>query len=419
MMSLKRVIDGYLCVLLLLAGFTSIVLIPSVSASVPSYLLIYLFAPLLIIYSISKREFFHKELLAIILVFVLINVLAQLNVYYSKVQFTPGLLLVKPDHPEKTLLRSSMFTQSAYLFAGILLCLYLKYFGTRRHMEYFYWGLRILVIYGFLEVLLYQLTGVNGDFISNRQFDNSPGSAFQTMQLGSISVQRLKSLTGEPSMFALTVVPFWILAIGRRAIIDSILLGVALILSFSTSAWLGMLLLAVAVALYEKKIQRYLLWIIPMAVVVLIAAYFTSSGFERFINDSFLNKLHGSNQSGRERTQFFTEHMHFWWYQLNFVGKFTGMGFGYVRSTDFFSTLLVNNGIIGLVIFTRLFIKSARARLRGSKEEKFYYCIGLLATYLIMMISVPEFAYLSIWILLAYPPVTQNSNLFNKPSLRL
>lgn len=409
MMLLKRILDSYLSIVLFIAAFTSIVILPSVSFSVPAYLLIFIAAPFFIFYSIRKGSFLHKELIAIAVIFIVMNALAQLYVYYAHIQLTPELRLTDDSEGQKALLRRSMFTQSLYLFAGFLLYLYVKHNGTRRHINVFYWGLRILVAYGFLEVLLFQITHTNGDFLSNRQFAHTSGSLFQTMQVGGWVTQRLKSLTGEPSMFAFTIVPFWILAVGLKRTADVILFGIALVLSFSTSAWLGIGILLVAVLAHEKRIQRYLLWMVPMGIIILLVAYYTSSGFQHFADDTFIHKLTGANTSGQERSLFFKNQVSFWWNELGWIGKLTGIGFGYVRSTDFFSTLLVNNGIIGVVLFTWFFFKHSFVRVKGVKEERYYYRVALLATYLIMMVSVPEFAYLSTWILLAYPDALRNS----------
>ncbi|RXK81860.1 hypothetical protein [Filimonas effusa] len=402
--ALQRVINIYMGAILFIAPFTSLVLFPSASASVPCLVAVWLFLPLFLYFSFRRRDGFLKEFLIIASVFIGINVLAQAYVYFSGVALTSDLVLTKADDPNRVFLRRSMFTQSAYLFGGLLLYLYVKHYAHWRHLNYFYWGLRVLAIYGLLEILLFQLTGKNGDFLSNRQFDHTPGSLFQTMKVGPLVVQRLKSLTGEPSMFAFTVVPFWILAVGLRRTVDIVLLGITLLLTFSTSAYLGIVILALAVVVREPKIRKYSLWFIPVTLLIGVVLYFMSPGFHHFLHDIILDKLTGANTSGQERGSFMRDHMHFWLYDMNIAGKFTGLGFGYVRSTDFFSTLLVNNGIIGVVLFTWFYFKHAFSITRntkGARQIRFYYRTALIATYIIMMLSVPEFGYMSLWVLLA------------------
>ena len=402
--ALQRVINIYMGAILFIAPFTSLVLLPSVSASVPCFVAVWLFLPLFVYYSFRRHDGFLREFCIITAIFIGINVLAQTYVYFSGVTLSPDLILTKADNPGQVFLRKSMFTQSAYLFGGVLLYLYVRHYANWRHLNYFYWGLRVLAIYGLLEILLFQLTGKNGDFVSNRQFDHTSGSLFQTMKVGPLVVQRLKSLTGEPSMFAFTVVPFWILAVGLKRTVDIVLLGITLLLTFSTSAYLGVAILILAVVIHEPKIRKYSLWFMPMALLIGIALYFMSPGFHHFLHDIILDKLTGANTSGQERGSFMRDHIHFWLHDMNIAGKFTGLGFGYVRSTDFFSTLLVNNGIIGIILCTWFYFKHAFSITRNTtsaRHIRFYYRAALIATYIIMMLSVPEFGYMSLWVLLA------------------
>ncbi len=80
----------------------------------------------------------------------------------------------------------------------------------------------IFAIYGIYEVVYYVITGSPGDFISNRAFGDQfgrgivrsdgtvNGSSFQQISVGGFNIQRLKALTGEPSMYAMSIFPFWI-----------------------------------------------------------------------------------------------------------------------------------------------------------------------------------------------------------------
>jgi hypothetical protein len=55
------------------------------------------------------------------------------------------------------------------------------------------------------------------------------------------SLARIKSLTGEPSMYAFTVLPFFIMSVHYKKTFLSFLLLITLFLSFSTTAYLGIL----------------------------------------------------------------------------------------------------------------------------------------------------------------------------------
>lgn len=408
-----KYVSIYLNIVVFLAAFVSIVLWPAYSITVPAYVLVYLGFPLIFWHSMHTHKQFVKEFFFILLIYVVLNGLAQLNNVLSHLQLNDVITLTEPGNTGKVILRPTLFSQSVYLFAGILLYLYLKYYGTKNHLNIYYWALRVLVAYGFLEVIIFQITGHNGDFLSNREFNHVPGtgSLFQTMLVGGHVIQRLKSLTGEPSMFALTIVPFWILATGLKRKIDVILFLIALILTFSTSAFLGIFIFLCAwFARKAIKDKKWLL-VFPAAIVVLAIILFIPS-LHNIFNEMIWYKITGANQSGSDRSSFFHNHITYW-KNLNFPGKLFGIGFGYIRSTDFFSTLLVNNGIIGILVFTIFFFKHAYVKFID-KNLKYYYVTALVATYLIMMVSVPEFAYLSTWILLALPYVVKRNQLLRR-----
>jgi len=264
--------------------------------------------------------------------------------------------------------------------------------------------LRILVILGFAEFILFQITGINGDLISNRVFNNKPGSGslFQTITLGGHRMQRIKSLTGEPSMFAFSLVPFWILCLPLRRYFDFALFGLALLLSFSTSAYLGIIILLFGACLADRRLLKPILYILPVCLLILTCLYLWSPAVNKLVHSVFIDKFSGTNQSGSERSSYFLNQFTYWKDQLNVIGKFIGIGFGYVRSTDFLSTLLVNNGIIGVCLFTWFYFKHAFVHLKNLQFKK-YYIMALIAAFMILMGSVPEFAYLSLWILLSVP----------------
>jgi hypothetical protein len=397
-------IHAYLAILLCLSFIVSVVIYPPASLSVPSYMLVYLAAPFFIAWSFFRDKGFTKELLTIIGIFLLFNVLAQLHVWFFQVSLDPSLTLTDKGNLEKTLLRPTFFGQSIYLFAGILTYLYLKHYACAAHLRYVYLGLRMIVLFGLLEIILFQLTGVNGDMISNRVFNNKPGSGslFQTITLGGLRMQRLKSLTGEPSMFAFSVIPFWMLCIPLKRYFDFVLLGVALLFTFSTSAYLGVIVLVAGASLADAGIRRKMLWIVPPVVMLVVILYFVSPAVHKLVQSVFIDKFTGSNESGSERSGHFLNQYNFWKDQLSIPGKLVGLGWGYVRSTDFFSTLLVNNGVLGLLAFCIFYFRHAFVQVKDAVFKR-YYLIALIAVFFILMGSVPEFAYLSLWIFLSLP----------------
>lgn len=401
---LLKFVDYYIALLLCIAFIVSVVIYPKISISVPSYVLIYLFVPVVLTASYLKDKLLIKELMLIAGIFILLNLMAQLQVLLFSVQLGDSLTLTDKANPDKVLLRTTLFSQSIYLFAGILCYLYLKYFATEAHIRYLYIGLRVIVILGFVEVIIYQITGVNGDMITNRVFNNKEGSGslFQTITLSGLAMQRMKSVTGEPSMFAFSLIPFWILCIPLKRYVDFAFFGLALLLTFSTSAYMGIIILIVGACLVDKRIAKPMAIMVPVFLILLFILYTISPAIHKLVHSVFIDKFSGNNQSGSERSGYFMGQFSYWRDQLNVVGKMVGVGFGYVRSTDFLSTLLVNNGVIGLIVFTAFYFKHAFVKVKNIQFKKFYV-IALFAAFMILMCSVPEFAYLSLWILLSLP----------------
>ncbi len=399
----NRIINVLLAVLLLISGITSIVIFPAYSFTVTSYIFVYTIFPLFFWFSFKTDKAFVKEFFIITAVFIGINIIAQLQVYFNGVVLTEDLILVKKDQLEKTLLRPTLFSQSILLFAGILTYLYLKYFAKPTHLKWLYWGLRVIVFYGFLELILFYITGKNGDFLSNRVFDKpGSGSRFQTITIAGTALMRLKSLTGEASMFSFVIVPFWIMAFYLKRYFDFIFFGIALLLTLSTSAIMGIVVFGIGFLAVDERYRKKALLGILAVFLITTAAYFLNRNFNKVIDVMLIDKLTGENESGLTRFSKFSGQMHYWKTELGFWGKMFGIGFGYTRSTDFFSTLLVNNGIIGFLLFSWFYFKHAFIRFTDITFKK-YYIVALIAIYIIMMASVPEFAYLSLWILLSMP----------------
>ncbi|MFA6086165.1 hypothetical protein [Mucilaginibacter sp.] len=116
-------------------------------------------------------------------------------------------------------------------------------------------------------------------------------------------------------------------------------------------------------------------------------------------NFVFAGKISGNAASGRDRSNGFVNHVSYW-ASLNSLSQAFGIGFGYVRSTDFFSTIIVNNGLIGFLIFTWFVLRNLWLKI-SVPLLSVCYKLGLALVYIIMMASVPEFAYPSLWIYIA------------------
>lgn len=309
-----------------------------------------------------------------------------------------NLILVSGESVSVAFLRSSMFTQGLYLATCVLFFLYLYEYlkaedSTDSVLRLVRAGLVFFVAFGFYEFVGYLITGANVDFISNRiTGDDRTYSTFQTLNLGGLIVPRMKSLAGEASMFAFSLVPFVALFYYLRDRLWIVLL-VAVVLSTSTTAYLGLGCLVVIESVLAGRPGRLLLGLGFAAGLIWLLAPETVGGLVQFA----MEKFRLEHQSGIDRMSNFRETWSFF-AASDPLHMLFGYGFGYVRSTDGFTTLLVNAGVIGLTLFVG-FLLYPVFLLRGGTGYHRGLLAAMLVTVVMIMVSVPEFYYLQIWFL--------------------
>lgn len=308
----------------------------------------------------------------------------------------PARVLVSPEDPAQSLFRLSLLTQSLYLFTSVIFFLYLvNYLRLPGHVERILrlarLGVILFVAYGFLEFAGFLLAGRSLDFISNRITGvDSHFGTFQTISLGGVTIERMKSLAGEPSMFAFSVVPFFILAYYLKDRIRWLYLTAAL-LSTSTTALLGLALFGAIEAVAFRRFFKVALGVAVIFLIIVIAFPQAVGGFY----DVTLKKLSLQDASGIDRYDNFSASVSFFlgadvWHQL------FGHGFGYIRSTDGFSTLLVNTGAIGFLVFVFFFLYPV-CRFRYDTPYRRGLASANIVIFVLIMISVPEFYYFHVW----------------------
>ena len=414
-------IDLFFMVWALVLPVTSVLVWPTVQGTLPAYLLAVCSAPLALILNPQKSASLQKWLMVMICLFVALTTLSQLSLLAFPGVDLSDLRLVNA-YDGQTVFRSSLFTQSLYLLMGMLTFVFVKTFYKPSWNKFLFTGAVALALYGLYEFGYFLVFGHNGDFLSNRVFDTgstiSRGSLFQTLTLSGWHIMRLKSLTGEPSMYAFTILPFWIYAIHQRKTVVQLLLLVTLLLTTSTTAVLGISLYVFLRLFYNKPLRRlvggfwdkYLFWFLLLAGVGTVAAWPLVQGF---VSEMIFAKLSLSNVSGVSRFTYFADSMRFY-ADAPLLNQLFGIGFGYIRSTDFFSTLLVNTGLVGFLLFTLLFAYPILYLKNDYVSTGLK--IALIVIYVTMMVAVSEFSYLSIWLYLgiAYRALGQNRALPKK-----
>ena len=392
-------------ILLTFMTITSFLVAPSIQGTTIAYLFCFL-SPLVVFFmSIKRAASFYKDLFILLSVYVFLVLLSQLSLSFSDITLFPtSKLLFIDEFSQKIIFRSSLFTQSLYLVVSLIFFALTINFYTKKWDKYFLISATILCLYGLYEWSYFLITGQNGDFLTNRSFEtglDDSGSLFQVMHIGALNLARIKSLTGEPSMFALSMVPFFYYAYYNKRFKLALLFIVCIILSFSTTAYIGVAVFLLAHILNPRRwvSKNYLISVYTAVLTGLITCWII--GFSKIgdvLYDSIFAKLATDSDSTSVRTKYFFAHLDYF-SELPILNKLFGIGFGYVRSTDFFSTLLVNTGIIGFIVFSLLFLVPV-FKLKTKTPTIRAVRLSLIFIYISMLIAVPEFSYLSVWLFL-------------------
>ena len=378
----------------------SVVVLP-VKGTTLGYMLALLSPMVVLLFSDKKNRNRYIKLFIVCLFFYgVITLLSQFGNVIFGVTFGDIRLVDFTD--ERLYFRRTLFTQSLYLLAGFLTFLFIKNFYKTGWDNYLLTGAVLLAFYGLYEILYFQIFGGRGDFLSNRMVGTGDlarlDGLFQTMNIGGITIMRLKSLTGEPSMYSFSILPFWIYALYMERFKIAYLLFTTLLLTTSTTALLGIMLYFILVPVFSQITKRWMLYGVFFLVGFIIAVTFAFDEITQAVyKTQIVDKLSLQNMSGAGRFQAVVDHLAYY-AQLNLWSQLVGQGFGTIRSMDLLSTLLVNTGIIGFSIFTIAFFYPV-LRLKNTQRNNGIKT-SLIVIYVTAMISVSEFAYLSVWIFL-------------------
>jgi hypothetical protein len=385
---------------LLVLPVSSVLVVPNVQGTTAAYLLaLFLLLPWVnaAVMPVGKGRAFYRRLVLLVAVFATLNALAQIGLSLSGVRDFSGVTMVNP-FDDSVVLRASLITQSMYLLAAAITFVFVSECYAPAWDKWFLAGAVLLGAYGVYELIFYAVFQESGDVLSNRSFKGFTGSQQQIAQFGPLTMQRLKSLTGEPSMYAFTVLPFWVYALhtGRRAVQWFLL--VTLILSTATTAIAGFAVYWLSRLILSKGKDKSVLLVLIALAAVLTALFASENPVVLEAYDKLIvQKLSARDASGEDRldsflamTEFFTT--------LPPLNQLLGVGFGYVRSGDLFSTLLVNVGVVGLGLYVTAFIVPI-VRL-GASAREMGLKLALIVALGTAMISVPEFSYLSTWLFL-------------------
>ena len=369
---MRKIEEYYVALWCLTMPITSLLLIPIVQGTIPAYMMAFgsMGFILLRIHSGQISEavvgYFKGFALAVML-WILLLCGSQIGDLVNRQLSLENVFLLSDE--TSLLFRSSMFTQSLYMLACVMIALYFRYFIHEDWIKYVYWGAWFLVIYGLYDWTFFLVFHFSGDFIANRVFTSEthadhPGSWSQTLNFGGLEILRLKSTLGEPSFFAAVVIPYLFLAMegGKRLL--AALLFLCALLSTSTTAILGLVVCFFFQTLWDNKSRRASITVLGL---VLLAIIGLSLLFPDMFNFLFLDKLSGDTDSGRDRMKNIEDYKELF-HQFGLLNWLFGVGFGYVYFSLVWS-LTTNTGLLGLGSFIYAFGKPAYLLPREPKSE--------------------------------------------------
>jgi hypothetical protein len=340
----------------LVMPITSLLIVPSIQGTIPAYLMA--FASLALVLPSREDGWFESQRarylsIALLLagLWLLLFSASQLAHIISDRHTFGDLSLIRNDD-RRVLLRPAIFTQTLYLVACICTALFFRFFFREEWMRYVFWGAWFLALYGIYEWLFFLVFKEPGDFIANRMYGDHPGSWSQTMQVGPLTLLRIKSTFGEPSWFSAAVIPYFILALEYRRRLLAVALLFCIVFSTSTSAFVGFAFAIIFYGVLKRKLNVSLVTAALLFATAFAVLYFL---FPETFDQMFGAKFRGENLSGQGRQEHSaatadTENT------LTLLNRIFGIGFGYHYGGAFFA-ILMNTGWIGIAVYCYAFLK--------------------------------------------------------------
>lgn len=353
-----------------------------------------------------------------LLIFVLFSIASMILpvVFFGKIEVwhaEKGFYLLKPAIHN--------FTQLGYLLFCFLFYLFVKnFFHRAADKEKFLKRIITVQIFSLVFISLWGIYQFTADYFSlpfTNIFSERGGIYISQAHLGNLL--KINSTFPEPSMLAFYLVPMlgFIFALPSAYLKFNRILLMALIffaglLTTSTSFLLGMVVFSLlvfgrfffsffrlkSVRLSQKRILPMLLGV-SILFVLAIMLFSRIEGMLSLTWQSTVAKFQLQEFSGIERMDRFLMGM-----RILKESNFLGVGFGTVRTTDLFSTLLANVGIIGFLLFLcyllSVYLGLKKSARRGSVLSRAYLYYFLIL-FPMAFASVSEIYFLFIWFNLA------------------
>jgi hypothetical protein len=391
--------ERFVAVWCLLMPVTGTLLIPSVQGTIPAYVMAFC-SFIFVLLRCRNGEIpptviqYLRAALFILMLWLFFAVASQLTLLFSDRHDFSGVNMVDPNDT-KIVFRTSLFTQSIYLAACVMISLYFRYFFKDSWMKYVFYGGYLLAGYGIYEWLYFFIFHQPGDFLVNRTFGDNEhtGSWSQGINFGGLTLLRIKSTLGEPTFFAGVVLPYLFVALDyRKAVLVGMLIFTALF-STSTACYIGLISCLLVKSCWTGRIK------IPYVILLGVVAAFLV-GIAVFFPDTFDAlfgmKFAGDNESGKLRLDG-TIALHDLLSNFSIPNWLFGIGFGYTYLSVFVEAL-VNTGVLGLLLFLYIFFRPIVLLPIRSESEGLK--MGLLAIAILFSLSLSELFLPTTWMFL-------------------
>ena len=396
---MKGVPNWFVALWCLLMPVTSFLVIRSAQGTIPAYVLAFISVGFVILSRDSgqpciQRRRYISVAIAVGAVWLLLLCGSQLGHLVSNRHDFGDMFLNNPSDT-RVVLRSVLFTQTLYLAACLCIALFFRFFFRAEWMRYVLWGAWFLAIYGIYEWLFFLVFQQPGDFLGNRTYGEEMHTASwsQSIQFGPFNLLRIKSTFGEPSFLSAAVVPYLLLALENRKKLLSAALLFCTVFSTSTSAYAGLAFALFVYCVLKRKFTLPLILILLLFAGTLVALYFV---YPDTFDAIFTNKINAANDSG-DIHQATNEAMIATIKTFTPMNAIFGIGFGYYYGSVL-TTMLINTGLIGLVIYCYAFLKPAI--LLQSNDGGLALKVGIATIFFLYCINVSEFFLPTTWMFL-------------------
>lgn len=288
------------------------------------------------------------------------------------------------------------FSQFGYLLIGFISCLMCNHLLIQNviSIEDVFKAFELAYIFTLLVALLQHILPVE---IINNFFRNAANTGY------TYEGARISGTFSEPSMLSLYCAPLFAGYVYRlfadnklKFFSLSALFLIVLLDNQSSSGIIAILLTAILIFVIQlvsakkvklKSVLLILATLLFTTVVAIIEIEPLTESFELLIE-----KLSGEGVSGSER-------MYLFLYHLNLgLTHLLPTGYGTVRSYDLFTTWLCSIGIVGLVLYGAIVLQLCVGLSKKNDVVSWQLFLCIVIHNVIMLISVPEISYLSLWI---------------------